>query len=93
MVVQLLPRTCTGTADHYQKKLDRSLKHLNVVTILPSFRNFDFIFYHPDALKFIIGKIKSKQKLHNLSLLFFVNIQWPYCDIYQQPDYAKLQKH
>ena len=24
-------------------------------------------------------EIKSKQTLHNLSLLFFVNIQWPYC--------------
>ena len=26
-------------------------------------------------------EIESKQKLHNLSHLFFVNIQWPYCDM------------
>ena len=26
-------------------------------------------------------EIESKQKLRNLSLLFFVNIQWPYCDM------------
>ena len=26
-------------------------------------------------------EIELKQKLHNLSLLFFVNIHWPYCDM------------
>ena len=26
-------------------------------------------------------EIESKQKLHNLSHLFFLNIQWPYCDM------------